>query len=261
MILVFLLILIVTFLVYRHFTWQAVPWPEGALMPPKYQGHRGYWKEGAQENTLASFESAAKRGLKMVEMDIRLSKDGIPVVFHDTDLKRLANLQKNVSECTALELRTSAQVPTLEEILLSRDIPQFLNIEFKTSKALNGDLEKKAAELIQKHQAEKRILFSSFNPLALWRLSHLLPNVPRALLATKEKDSENKFYLRYLLFAPYVNIHALHLDYHYVDTAQIEKWKQRKVPVALWTVNEKEKAEAYLKAGALSIISDTLGEA
>ncbi|MEK2645676.1 glycerophosphodiester phosphodiesterase [Bdellovibrio sp. BCCA] len=260
MLFLFVVLIMAAFLIYRHFTWRSLPWPQGALMPPSYQGHRGYWKGGAQENTMASFEAAKARGLKMVEMDVRLSKDLVPVVFHDADLKRLAGRGKFVSECTAAELRVWAQAPTLEEVLLSTDIPKYLNVELKTNSVFDGRLEEKVSAVIKKHEAEKRILFSSFNPLSLWRLSRHLPQVPRALLATLEEEPENKIYLRQMWLAPYVKVHVLHLDYHYVDIKSLQKWKSRKIPVSLWTVNDADLAKQYLEAGALSIISDSLGE-
>lgn len=260
MFLLVVILLIAGFLIYRHYTWKALPWPAQALIPPDFQGHRGYWKEGAQENTMASFKAAAARGLQMIEMDVRLSRDGIPVIFHDVDLKRLAHRSRRVEECTAQELQSWAQAPSLEEVLSSREIPQNLNIELKTSAAFDGRLEKAVAALILKYKAERRIVFSSFNPMSLYRLSRLLPDVPRALLVTWDDDPENKFYLRKMWFAPYMRLHALHLDHHYVTPQDVQKWKRRKVPVALWTVNEREKAEAYLQAGALSIITDELGK-
>ncbi|QDK38076.1 glycerophosphodiester phosphodiesterase [Bdellovibrio sp. NC01] len=258
MIALLILILSVSFLVIRHFTWKAQAWPEGALRPPQYQGHRGYWKEGAQENTLASFMAAKKRGLQMIEMDVRLSKDNVVVVFHDNDLKRLGNVEKLVNELTAAELATASQVVSLEALLQSNDIPPYLNIELKTDKAFDGSLETEVAKLVRKHKAEKRILFSSFNPLAINRLKKLLPEVPRALLATKEDDPANRFYLKHMLFAPYIGANALHLDYNYVSIAELEKWNRRKIPVAFWTVNDPAVAKNLLQHGALSIISDTL---
>ncbi|KHD89652.1 MAG: hypothetical protein OM95_02725 [Bdellovibrio sp. ArHS] len=260
MVLFFLVAAVLAFVVYKHFTWQAQPWPAEALHPPAYQGHRGYWQGGAQENTLSSFAAAKTRGLAMIELDVRLSGDGIPVVFHDTDLKRLRGLEKSVLDMTAAELRMLVEAPSLEEVLQSKLVPELINIELKTSAVWDGVLERAVAALVKKHGKEKQVLFSSFNPLSVWRLSRLLPQVPRALLATKEDEPDNKIYLKHLWLAPYVRVHALHLDHHYVTVEDVKAWRKRQVPVALWTVNEKEKAEAYLRAGALSIISDTLGE-
>ncbi len=253
-----LLIAVVAALVLRHKTWTALAWPAQGLTPPRFQGHRGYWKEGAQENSMDSFRAAKARGLKMIEFDVRLAKDGIPVVFHDDDLKRIGNSNKQVLDLTAVELKQLANVPSLEEVLLATDIPQLLNVELKTKSGLNGELEKQVALLVRKHQAEGRVLFSSFNPLAIFRLSQLLPDVPRALLASREEEPSNKIYLKRLWLAPYVGVHLLHLDKNYWTTEEVAAYKKRGIPVALWTVNEQALADKFLQAGAISIISDTL---
>lgn len=252
---------LLAFLIYRHFTWQALPWPKNAVKPPQYQGHRGYWKEGCQENTMAAFQAAARRGLQMIELDVRISKDKIPVVFHDNDLKRLAGVDKFALECTAEELKKIAKAPTLEEVILAVDIPRFINIELKTAAIFDDVLEKKVAELIRKHHCEDRVLFSSFNPLSLRRLSRLLPEVPRALLASDEDEPENKIYLRQMWLAPYAHVHLLHLDQNFVDADAVKRWQKRNIPVALWTVNDAAKAQMFLQAGAVSIITDSLGNA
>ena len=256
--LTFTLLLIVVYLFVRHTTWKAEAWPAQGVKPPMYQGHRGYWKGGAQENTLASFRAAKERGLAMVELDVHLSKDLIPVVFHDSDLKRLGHSDSHVGDLTAQELQQLVHAPTLEDLLKSTDVPSLFNIELKTDKAFSGILERAVADVVRKTQTEKRVLFSSFNPLAIRRLSKLLPEVPRALLASEEKGVDNRIYLRKLWFAPYIRANLLHLDYRYVDAAVIKRWAQRGVPVALWTVNDEIKAKELLAAGAISIISDTL---
>ncbi|MGZ3775359.1 MAG: glycerophosphodiester phosphodiesterase [Pseudobdellovibrionaceae bacterium] len=252
------IVVLVVYVFYRHYTWKAEAWPKEAIIVPPFQGHRGYWVEGAPENTMTSFEAAAAHGFSMIEMDVRLSKDNIPVVFHDTTLERMFHLNKSVEECSVAELKKIGNISTLEEVLGASSVPQLLNIELKTSFVVNSDLEKQVAALIKKVHAEQRVLFSSFNPFSLLKLSVLLPNVPRALLSTQEPDPANKVYLRHLWFAPYIKIHLLHLDHKYVSIEQLKKWKGRKVPVSLWTVNDREKAQAFLNAGALSIISDSL---
>lgn len=254
----FALLLIAVYIVVRQTTWKADPWPAQAVKPPAYQGHRGYWKGGAQENTLASFRAAKERGLTMVELDVHLSKDLIPVVFHDGDLKRLGQNDSRVEDLTAEELQQQVHAPALEDLLKSTDVPPLFNIELKTDKAFSGILEKAVADVVRKTQTEKRVLFSSFNPLTIRRLSKLLPEVPRALLASEEKEPGNRIYLSKLWFAPYIRVNLLHLDYRYVDAARVKRWTERGVPVALWTVNDEAKAKELLAAGAISIISDTL---
>ncbi len=257
-VLLILLILVIDVLLYKHFFWKADAWPEGAIKPPRFQGHRGYWKGGAQENTLASFKAAKERGLQMVEMDVHLSSDGQVVVFHDADLKRLAGDSRRVDQVNAAELKKLAQIPTLLEVLLSSDVPRFLNIEVKTDKASDRTLEQKVAEVVKETNSQSRIIFSSFNPLAVRELHRLLPNVPRALLATKEKDPTNRWYLKLLVLAPYVHANILHLDHRYVSIKDLRRYIKRGVPVSFWTVNEQARADELLMNGAQSIISDTL---
>ncbi|WP_413293622.1 glycerophosphodiester phosphodiesterase [Bdellovibrio sp. HCB185ZH] len=256
--LLILLILVIAVLLYKHFFWKADPWPEGGLKPPSYQGHRGYWKGGAQENSLASFKAAKERGLQMVEMDVRLSKDGHVVVFHDDDLKRIIGDARRVEDVTAAELERIANIPTLREVLLSKDVPPFLNIELKTNKSTDRSLEAKVVRVIHETESASRILFSSFNPLAIRELHRLLPKVPRALLATKEKDPTNRWYLKLLVLAPYIHANILHLDHRFVSTEDLRKYVKRGIPVSFWTVNEQSRADELLANGAQSIISDTL---
>jgi glycerophosphoryl diester phosphodiesterase len=253
-----LVLLGLAFLAYKHFCWKADAWPVNGIKPPKYQGHRGYWKGGAQENSLASFKAAKERGLTMIELDVHLSKDGHVVVFHDGDLKRIIGDDRQVDEVTAAELERIANIPTLREVLLSPDVPQFINIELKTNKASDRSLEEKVARVVQETESASRILFSSFNPLAVKELHRLLPQVPRALLATKEKDPANRWYLKLLVLAPYVHANVLHLDHRYVTVKELRKFVKRGVPVSFWTVNEQARADELLANGAQSIISDTL---
>ncbi|CAG7826837.1 unnamed protein product [Allacma fusca] len=63
----------------------------------KHISHRGGSAEG-YENTLTNYENAIKNGTEMLELDVRLSKDGKVVVIHDENLLRLTGQNKNVSE-------------------------------------------------------------------------------------------------------------------------------------------------------------------
>ena len=60
------------------------------LKLPKVIGHRGA-KGYAPENTLESIRTAADMGVEWVELDVKLTRDGVPVIFHDEDLARVTN--------------------------------------------------------------------------------------------------------------------------------------------------------------------------
>ncbi|MFF8803517.1 glycerophosphodiester phosphodiesterase [Streptomyces omiyaensis] len=83
-------------------------------------GHRGD-PYRARENTLPSIGSAFERGADAVEVDVRLTKDGVPVLLHDDTLKRLWRHDRPLSSLTHEQLRelTYGGVPTLREALLA----------------------------------------------------------------------------------------------------------------------------------------------
>lgn len=233
-------------------------WPHQALVVPRLQAHRGYWLGGIQENTSEAFREARSRGALMFECDVRLSKDQIPVIFHDEDLTRLGARPDLVSELTAAELRQAANAPTLREVLMDPQVPRLANIELKTKIKVDDALERRVAEVIRQTKSESRVMFSSFNPMSLFRMSMHLPNVPRALLATKEDDPDNSPLLKQMWIAPLFSFHLLHLDHRMVDEKAMSFWRRRRIPVSVWTVNGKDEIQRYLKMGVMSVISDSL---
>jgi glycerophosphoryl diester phosphodiesterase len=233
-------------------------WPAQALVLPRLQAHRGFWKEGAQENTLDAFRAAKRRGALMFECDLRLSKDQVPVVFHDADLQRIAGRPDLVSNLTAAELKRFANAPSLREILTDPSVPRFVNLELKSKEKLDDPLERKVAEVVTAVKATSRVLFSSFNPMSLYRISLHLPDVPRALLVTQENDPDNHIFLRKMWLAPFLRLHLLHLHHAMVTEASMKTWRQQRMPIAVWTVNGKEEIQKYQRMGVISVITDTV---
>ncbi|MGW0189085.1 glycerophosphodiester phosphodiesterase [Streptomyces sp. NPDC003362] len=85
-------------------------------------GHRGA-PYHARENTLDSLRTALRLGADAVEVDVRLTRDGVPVLLHDETLKRLWELDRPLLALTASELSelTADRVPTLADALAATD--------------------------------------------------------------------------------------------------------------------------------------------
>ena len=77
---------------------------EAYSLLPKVIAHRG--SSGiAPENTLASLHLAGQQGIKWVEIDVMLSADGIPVIFHDNDLSRTTDGEGLIHKTSLAQLQ------------------------------------------------------------------------------------------------------------------------------------------------------------
>lgn len=94
----------------------------GAMRTVTAVAHRGD-PYRVRENTLPSLRSALERGADAVEIDVRLTRDGVPVLLHDATLKRLWEHDRPLSALSADEVRglTAGGVPTLAEALKTVD--------------------------------------------------------------------------------------------------------------------------------------------
>lgn len=224
---------------------------------PQLQSHRGAWRGGQlQENTIKAFARSRQTGFQMIEFDVRLTKDKIPVVFHDPDLKRMAGHEDLISQLMLTELQKLFPAPTLEEVLLSEDLPTYLNIEIKSLEIFNEDIERRIYYLLSRLKHNKKIMFSSFNPATLWKLANYLPHIPRAFLVTQEKVDKNSVWLREFLVAPMIPLHMLNLQEELARSLGLSFLKQEQIPFSVWTVNKAENVKELLQTGAQSVITD-----
>jgi len=172
---------------------------ENRIADVKIWAHRGCSFQ-YPENTLAAFEAACRLpGLKGIELDIQLSRDGEPVVFHDETLDRLMDCSGNVRDFTAAELQAmkfrawegeeteTVRIPTLEEVLqlvkpyaLEKGI--CINIELKNGKVPYEGMEEKAVSLAERYGLEQWIVFSSFNGESLRKIKAINPMLQTGIL-------------------------------------------------------------------------------
>lgn len=229
------------------------------LKEKKFQTHRGFHTEGAMENTMAAFVEAKRRGSEMIEFDVRLTRDYVPVIYHDETLLRLHKVRMKVGELTLREMRSFApNTATLDDVLCSPDVPEYFNVELKTDSATNPSLEIQVVEAIRKRRSEERIVFSSFNPFSLIRAHVLAPEIARALLVTQEDEKKNYWFLKQMSFLPLTNSQYLHWDQDMTSKDLVNEYKDKGYKIACFTVNDVARARELMDWGVESIISDTL---
>lgn len=171
--------------------------------------HRGLHdnRTEAPENSMAAFRRAVEGGYG-IEMDIQLTRDKIPVVFHDFTLKRVCGAEGKVSDYTFEELQkfrlcnSSEKIPSFEQVLRLVDGKVPLIVEFKVE-LTDTSLCPIADRILREYKG--LYCMESFNPLAVfWYRRHhkavMRGQLSDAFLREKEYCGLLYFLLENLLF-------------------------------------------------------------
>lgn len=219
---------------------------------PTLQAHRGYWIKGLPQNSLESIAEAKNVGYQMCEIDVRLTKDNCVILFHDDTINDVP-----ISDLYFSDLNNMQKTNSLSEVLLwLRSTENFkLNIEIKSGKMISYNLEKEICRLIELHSVVEKVMISSFNPLSLFKIKILLPDVYRALLLSFEDNPKNSLLLKSGFLNYLCEPHILNIRHD--DYSVFFKNLSKKIPIVLWTVNEIEIYDKH-KNEVHGIISDKI---
>ncbi len=127
--------------------------------------HRGFSAK-YPENTLVAFREGIRAGADGFECDLRLTADGVVVIFHDNNLKRLCGISGRIenlpySEVRKLKVKGKESIPTLEEVL-KEFLTTRINLEIKPSNRDTVVVES-VLRVMTKVRPEGEIFFSSFS--------------------------------------------------------------------------------------------------
>jgi len=208
--------------------------------------HRGFAAD-APENTLRAVRRAAAVGADAVEVDVRASKEGTPVVIHDSTVDRVTESSGPVDSFTADELGqldvlgTGTGIPTLRDLLDSVPDSPALVLEFKET-----GLAENVGRLVG--NVRNDVLVSSFVPAALDEVA-AATTLPRALLVTGEAPDP-------IAQAVDLGCSAVHVAYEACDEAFVRRAHDAGLAVEPWTVEEVAEARRLERAGADGLIAD-----
>lgn len=190
-------------------------------------GHRGA-KGHLPENTLASFEKAIALGVDMIELDVRLSFDKVPMVIHDETIDRTTSKTGLVTDYNAKELQHLG-IPTLRDVFELVDNRCEINVEIKTFSATQAVL-----DLIAKSSFDQsKILISSFDWNALQEVRFHDEDIRIGVLTETDLDLA-------MAFAKFIKAEAIHPYYHLLTAENVQKIKEKGFKVFPWTINEPE---------------------
>jgi glycerophosphoryl diester phosphodiesterase len=238
----------------------------GYLSPAPHRmfAHRGFaGAPGLIENTIPAFEAALALGATHIESDIQVTKDGVPVLFHDVDLLRVAALPLKINQISSLELDAidlggGARIPTLRQALQSLPGARF-NLDLKVGGAVAPTV-----NLIEELGVQDRVLLASFSDsrrakavklldgsvlssaggirvLALWlavklRLRRLTKMLARSVQALQIPTHQGPIRLDSPAFIREISSTGLELHY--------------------WTINEPSEMLRLIGLGAHGVVTD-----
>ena len=204
----------------------------------------------APENTVAGIDAAHEYGAWGAEIDIQRTKDGYYVVNHDADFARTAGLAKKPSELTLEEVKQlkvdGEPVPTYEEMLeASRDrVVLFVELKGETADQQMAD---DAVKTIKEYNMVDQTVVIS---LGYELIDYIETNYPEI----------NTGYLAFASFgdtASY-NCDYLALEEETATSSMIEEIHEAGKKILVWTVNEDDDIEDFLRSGADAIITDAV---
>lgn len=221
--------------------------------------HRGGSESG--ENALAAFESAQRLGYRYMETDVRTTRDGVPMVFHDPDLLRVTGRAGDVSDLTEAELAEiplpcGNRIPTLAEALDSFPALRF-NIDLKDSAGVVP-----VARLLAEREALQRVCITSFSERRIAAARRLLgPDVCTGLgiagtlrfAALSVLPWEHRRQKAAVLQLP---LHRWGIPV--VTPGLVRKAHKAGLAVHVWTLNDETSISAALDHGVDGVMTDRL---
>jgi glycerophosphoryl diester phosphodiesterase len=244
---------------------------------PLIIGHRGA-SAVAPENTMAAFREAIDVGADGIEFDVRLTRDGVPVVIHDSTLRRTGGLPRRVSDLTSSEIATidvgswfalkknlapgsfaNETVPSLADLFTlfqSNNAPLYLEMK-GDSPVEYAPLAEACCRLIAEHALKQRVVVECFQLPALGIVREIDSDIKTVALfepsiANPSVLSDQSIINR----ANDVGALALALHHRLARRSLVEKAKDRGMHVAVWTVDDPSWIEHARMIGIDALITN-----
>lgn len=233
------------------------------LPKPAIIAHRGA-SAYAPENTLPAFRLAVQQQADAIELDVQLSADGYVVVIHDKMVDRTTNGSGVVSALSLADLKKldagsahgaafqGEKIPILAEVFEAIGEEIFINIEIKGTVTSSKKLTNNITKCVKNHNMTSRVLFSSYNPIALRQIAKLLPEVPRGLLVY---GGVMGFWARTCLRG-LVPHQTLHINRQSAEKNTIDRVQRQGRRVFVYTVNAPSDIRRLIELGVDGIFTD-----
>ncbi|HKR01437.1 MAG TPA: glycerophosphodiester phosphodiesterase family protein [Pyrinomonadaceae bacterium] len=239
-------------------------------------GHRGA-AAVAPENTLVSFERALADGADGIEFDVRLARDGVPVVIHDATLRRTALRAGSVCSFTSTELcemdagtwfnrrfpslaqpaYERAKIPTLAALFeMMKDGRALLYVEMKCGPKERVALAAAVAKLIRSHSLAARVRVESFDLAAIAEIKRLDTNLRTAALFDRKLSRPAPSARRMIEQAIRCGAEEIALHRSLATERAVEEATRRGLETVVWTADNPAWVGRALKRGIRAVITN-----
>jgi glycerophosphoryl diester phosphodiesterase len=213
------------------------------------------------ENTLAGVEVALAQHVDAIEIDVRATADGVPVLMHDASLQRTTGLATELSALTHAELEAARvrdphgrlapqPVPTLDEALVAIGGRAMLCIEVK-----EPGLQAAIARAVRSANAADWCWIWAFDPAVAVACREALPEVPAALNVAPG-SGEHYGFASHVDAAVRAGFEAVSLADSMVNASTVTQAHRRGLMVFTWTVDEPQDVERVLASGVDGVCSN-----
>lgn len=209
------------------------------MTTPLIYAHRGFHNDKYPENSIGAFINAVNHNLP-IELDVRITKDRIPIVFHDDSLFRMTEIHSKLSKTDFSEINKLTLKDTDETIPLFKDVLEIIDgkvpllIEIKLNKFdLSGQTENAVLNVLKNYSGNYSI--QSFNKYCVNRMKYKLKNTNCGILSSDK-------YLTYPV-ADFINYKLIELN-----SERISNLRKKYNSVFAWSLAEMSVSEAKTTA-------------
>jgi glycerophosphoryl diester phosphodiesterase len=214
------------------------------------------------ENTLPAFARAIELKADGIELDVQLTKDGIPVVFHDFEIDHLSEGNGLLKDYTLAELRKInfnkrfpeqgfVTLPTLAEVFdLFRPTNLVINVEIKSGKVIYPGIEEKVLALEKEFSMAGRVWYSSFNHFSVKHIQRLSPTALCGILYDCGLVDP-------WIYAVHLGVQAIHPHHTMLAIPGLmDACREAGIAIHAWTIDHSEDLVRAFSLGIDAVISN-----
>lgn len=212
-------------------------------------------------NSIESIMKGIETGADIIEVDVRATKDGVPILIHDPSINTIQDEQIQVNEITFENLEkhiNNKMVTLLEALDIAHQYNIVLNLDIKSLDAIDS-----IAALVNYEKMNNHVILSGCKKEKAIYLYNNYPQFQYLLNVDTNSLSEEDFNQQSIIEeicneANSMSCCGINIDYKYCNEEIIKYFHSRFLPVAVWTIDNECDMEKYIELGVYSITTNKI---